>query len=75
MMNETVLKQIMSDIDGISASSDTETSEMGITFVLIDHRTITVRYDFIYAGNGYVRIWIDDNYEFIPCSSIVSIKF
>lgn len=75
MMNETILKQIISDIEGIAASSDLETSEIGITFVLTDHRTITVRYDFIFAGSGYVRIWVDDYYEFIPCSSIVSIKF
>lgn len=75
MMNETILKQIISDIEMIAAGSDLKTSEMGITFVLIDHRTFTVGYDFMVVGSGYVRIWVDDNYEFIPCSSIVSIKF
>lgn len=75
MMNETIFKQIISDIEGIAAGSDLETSEMGITFVLIDHRTITVGYEYINVGAGYVRIWFDDSFEFIPYSSIVSIKF
>lgn len=75
MMNETIFKQIISDIEGIAAGSDLETSEMGITFMLIDHRTFTVGYDYMCVGSGYVRIWVDDSFEFIPYSSIVSIKF